>query len=201
MTGRKMRVGCVVLAAGRSERFGANKLCYMLRGIPVLRRTLDALPADRLAAVIPVVSCAETEQICLDAGLTPVRYAGGPVSDSIRQGLHVLPDTDGCLFVNGDQPLLRTETVLTMLDLFEREPAAVIRASFRGQPGSPVLFPAAAFPALEALRGENGGRRVIAEGGYRVIPAEVSGEREMLDVDTPEDMARAENGPDGGSGL
>ena len=37
-------LGCVVLAAGRSSRFGANKLLAELGGAPVLSHTLAALP-------------------------------------------------------------------------------------------------------------------------------------------------------------
>ena len=44
------RVGCVVMAAGNGVRFGSNKLLAELEGRSLIRRALDAVPAELLRA-------------------------------------------------------------------------------------------------------------------------------------------------------
>ena len=49
------RLGCVVMASGAAARFGGapgEKLTAPLAGVPVLERTLSALPADLLDVVV-----------------------------------------------------------------------------------------------------------------------------------------------------
>lgn len=187
-----MKFGCVVLAAGRSVRFGESKLVKELCGVPVLQRTLSALPGELFAVRVAVTSDPAAERLCRNAGFPAVRYPGGPVSESIRAGMARMAGTDACLFVNGDQPLLRTESIRGILKLSGMEPDAVIRLSWDGKGASPVLFPCKAYPLLNALEGENGGRQVIRSGMFRVLNAGAGSAAELLDVDTPELLAEAE---------
>ena len=54
-----MKLGCVVLAAGRGVRFGGNKLIRPLAGRPVLARVLDSLPREQLSSIAAVASSQE----------------------------------------------------------------------------------------------------------------------------------------------
>ena len=50
----KLRIGCVVMAAGNGSRFGRNKLAAEVDGKSLLRRALEAVPAHRLCRVAVV---------------------------------------------------------------------------------------------------------------------------------------------------
>ena len=181
------RVGCVILAAGAARRFGGDKLTAPLLGKPVLAHVLDALPMDALARVACVVSGDGTQALCDARGVPCVRYPGGTKSDTLRLGLSRMLDLDGCLFVQGDQPLLRTASVRRLLGAFSREPETAWRLSWGGQGGSPVLFPRALFGELMALTGERGGASILRERPVRLLQAEHPGE--LLDCDTPQALA------------
>ena len=185
------QVGVVVMAAGRSERFGSDKLLADLAGLPVLARTLLAIPADRVARIAAVVSRDGEEALCHTLGVKTLRYPGGPVSESLRVGLTEMADLGGCLFLNGDQPLIRPESILAMLSAFQKSPECCFRLSFEGIPGNPVLFSKVCYPALRALDGENGGAAIFRRGvPCELIPA--AGAEELWDMDTPEQLAAAE---------
>ena len=47
-----MKIGCVVMAAGNSRRFGGNKLLADWEGKPLAAYALDAVPAGAEAAVV-----------------------------------------------------------------------------------------------------------------------------------------------------
>lgn len=186
------KLGCIILAAGRSLRFGSNKLLTPLAGKPMLAYVLEMLPRERFARITAVVSSPETEAMCRDDGVDTIFYEGGPQSESIRRGIAAMDGMDGCLFVMGDQPLCRRESVERMLDEFLVEPRSVYRLAYKDQQASPVLFPGETFRALSQLTGERGGMSVAKThpGGIRLVEAEE--EAELWDADTPQVLASLE---------
>lgn len=181
-----MQVGCVVLAAGKSTRFGANKLLAALGGVPLLARTLQAIPTGLFSQVLVVVSDQEVAQLCRTLGVKVCAYEGGPQSQSIRMGLQALSCVDGCLFVLGDQPLCSPDSIERLVRAFQANPKAVHRLSYQGTPSSPTLFPSHLFPALMELTGQRGG--MCAVGDTPVCYTQASGPQELWDADTPEDL-------------
>lgn len=183
---KKPRIGCVVLASGKSIRFGANKLLADLDGMPVLARTLGAIDGNLFEKVTVVVSSREVEQIALQAGFDACFYEGGPVSESIKRGLSSLPETDGCLFVNGDQPLVSGSSIRRMTETFRRDPLHGLRLAWGEEQGSPVLFPKVWYPDLMALTGEKGGMSAVKAKGETFFSVQAENSTELLDADTPE---------------
>lgn len=183
-----MRIACIVLAAGKSTRFGGNKLLTPLAGKPLLEHTLDAIPLPCFSQVIAVVSNPEVEALCCRRGVTTVAYEGGPQSQSIRLGMETVQDAEGCLFVLGDQPLCGTGSIRRLVSAFQAQPKAVHRLAYQGQPSSPTLFPVHLFPALMELTGEHGG--MAAVGDTPVLYTEAAGPQELWDTDTPEKLSR-----------
>ena len=187
-----MRIACIVLAAGKSTRFGANKLLAPLVDRPLLVHTLDAIPrscfSQMVAVVSAVVSDPEVETLCRRHGVKTVAYQGGPQSQSIRLGLEAIQDADGCLFVLGDQPLCSSDSIRRLVVAFQARPQTVHRLAYQGQPSSPTLFPAHLFPDLMELTGEHGG--MAAVGDTPVCYVEAGGPHELWDADTPEKLSR-----------
>lgn len=186
-------LGCVVLAAGRSERFGAPKLAAELGGKTLLRRALEAVPPDAFSAVRVVVSrpdaAALAEEFGFCAVLNPHPERGQ--SSSVRLGLEELTGCAGVLFLVADQPLLRRDTVARLVRVFQSDPSALVCAAHGGVRGNPCLFPARFFPELLALEGDVGGGVVIRRHPDAVRLVEVPA-RELTDVDTPAQLSALE---------
>ena len=191
------RLGCVVMASGEGARFGGapgEKLVTPLAGTAVLERTLEALPRDLLDVVV-VTRWDAVNALCARLGVRCVRAAGPLKSDTVRAGLEALGHRAGCLFVTGDQPLLGEGSVRAMAAALTREPSAIVRLAWHGQPANPVLWPADMLDALARMDNDTGGRALLAghaELTDRVRLVEAAGEWELADVDTREDLARLE---------
>lgn len=191
------RLGCVVMASGEGARFGGapgEKLVTPLAGTAVLERTLEALPRDLLDVVV-VTRWDAVDALCARLGVRCVRAAGPLKSDTVRAGLEALGHRAGCLFVTGDQPLLGEGSVRAMAAALTREPSAIVRLAWHGQPANPVLWPADMLDALARMDNDTGGRALLAghaELTDRVRLVEAAGEWELADVDTREDLARLE---------
>ena len=187
-----MKIGCVVLAAGRSRRFGDNKLLQPLGDRTVLAHVLSALPRERLERIAVVASSPEVEGMCVKEKIPCLRYPGGAQSESIRLGIGLMDGLDGCLFVMGDQPLCTRKSMERMIDAFWRCPEAVIRLAWGSTLCSPVLFPQECFSALKGLTGERGGMSALKGRAARVLPVQAEDEAELWDVDTREDLEKIE---------
>ncbi len=190
------RVGCVVLAAGNAERFGENKLAAAVGGKTLIERALDAVPAEKLAAVCVVTQYDEVESLALRHGFRCVRNERPQdgLSRSVRLGTEALrSDCDAILYLVSDQPLLRRESVAALVDFGCAHPEHIVGASHDGKRGNPCVFPAKYFPELCALTGDVGGSAVIREHEDKLLLFDVNKE-ELLDVDTPQALASIRGG-------
>lgn len=190
-----MQTGCVVMAAGSAQRFGKNKLAQTLAGRSLIRRALEAVPAEELCAVAVVTQYPEVEPLAEEFGFLPVRnhHPDWGVSHTIRLGLEALGDCDGAIFMVADQPLLRRETVAAAAALFRRNPGRIVALSHGGVRGNPCVFPARYFPELLALEGDRGGSSVIRRHEEDLLLLEAPAQ-ELADVDTLEDLGAIREG-------
>jgi len=110
---------------------------------------------------------------------------------SVRAGVRAAgADARALLLALADQPFLEPADFAALVAPFARGQAEIVRASYAGVPGTPVLFAARFRAELLALRGEEGGRDVLARhpGALALVPLDPARGR---DVDRPEDLAQA----------
>ena len=197
--------GCVLMASGLSTRFGSNKLLAQFDGQPLLCRAFAATDTPQLSARIVVTRSAQVQALCKAQGVPVLLHALPGRNDTVRLGLSALlaqhPELTGCMFLPGDQPLLRRATVDQLLTAFaqtQKETERVIlRLGWRAggaEPllGSPVLFGSGHFDALRALPEGKGGGVVIRQhpGCVRAVYAQSA--EELEDADTVERLEALE---------
>ena len=181
------KTGCVIMASGLSTRFGSNKLVADFHGAPLIRRALDATEG-LLDERVVVTRHREVEALCKGWNVAVVLHDLPHRSDTVRLGLEALGDLDACMFLPGDQPLLRRETVAKLLEKGKENPGRIIRPVHEENEGSPVLFPAWAFPELKNLPEGKGGGVVIKKHPQEVLRLPVTDPMELADADTPETL-------------
>lgn len=184
----------VVLAAGQGRRFAGpgHKLEQPLGHSTVLGRTLATAVASRLRVVVvcteslaPVVrrSIAARDVVVLGT-----EAAAQGMGRSIAAGVAAAADAPGWLILPGDMPLLKVETLRAVAAQLQHDP--VVFAQHRGQRGHPVGFSAELYSELSALQGDEGARRLLAR--YAAQPVVVDDPGVLLDVDTADDLAKAQ---------
>lgn len=193
-----MNLDCIILAAGKANRFGCQKLLENLGEKKVLQYSLDSIPKDLFENIVIVSSNKKVFDSVLDPKIVPVLYDGGPVSDSIKTGLEkdrklrngFLPT--GLMFINADQPFVKASTIENMINCFSNNPESVIRINYDGIPGNPVIFPQCAFEDLFSLSSDKGGCSILDSNKYNVLYVNASNKAELFDIDTKEDLYEAE---------
>ena len=122
---KSLTVGCVIMASGLSRRFGANKLLADFCGQPMLCRAFAATATPGIAVRIVVTRSEDVQALCRTQGVPVLLHSLPGRNDTVRLGLSALleqlPELSGCMFLPGDQPLLRRETVEVMAERFCRE--------------------------------------------------------------------------------
>ena len=210
---KSLTVGCVIMASGLSRRFGANKLLANFCGQPMLCRAFAATTTPGISARIVVTRSEEVQVLCRAQGVPVLLHSLPGRNDTVRLGLSALleqlPELSGCMFLPGDQPLLRRETVEAMTALFCREqpsPAEwqketereIFRLGFRVRndpsplTGSPVLFEKGLFQELLTLPQGMGGSVLLRKYPAHVHTVYIADRNELADADTPEALAQLE---------
>ncbi|MCU4744543.1 nucleotidyltransferase family protein [Natronoglomus mannanivorans] len=197
------QIGGVVLAAGRSRRFGEeNKLLATVDGTPLVVHAVRTLLSAALTRVVVVVGYeADRVEAALDDGLgvdlsvgadIDVRYnanyAAGQ-STSVRIGARAADELewDAAVFALGDMPWVDPETIDQLCAAYRRGTGSILAPSIDGQRGNPVLFGAAHFDALTTVTGDRGGRHLIeSHDDAALIPVADPGIRR--DVDEQADL-------------
>ncbi len=189
-------ISAIVLAAGASTRMGRQKLLLDLKGKPVLQRVLEAALASELLEVLCVVRELKAIRQKISLAHPRLRWVINPQADqgqstSIVAGLKAIsPASQGALFMVGDQPLVTSELVNALVQLFEKESPFIAAPTFHGQARNPVLFHRNLFDELLALTGDQGGRALIEKYREKAIFLEWKEEGPFLDMDVWEDYQR-----------
>jgi len=184
----------VVLAAGRSERFGAgrHKLAQPLGASSVLAQTLARAIASHLRTVVVTtaafVDVARSSVAARDVVVLPDVGSDGNASlgmgTSIAAGVRASPDSAGWLVLPGDMPLVQPATLLAVARALDQH--AVAYAQHGGRRGHPVGFAAELYPELTELSGDEGARRIIAR--YPAFAVDVDDAGILVDIDTEDDL-------------
>jgi molybdenum cofactor cytidylyltransferase len=195
--------GAIILAAGRSSRMGAGryKLLLPLAGRPVLEHVIEATLASEARPIIIVLGHQANQvrsHINTYAGHPDVtivenaRYLQG-MSTSLHAGLRALmtidnaqtpPDVGSALVILGDQPLMTTTIIDTLIFTWRTTGKRIVAPLYDGRRGNPVLFDASLFAELLQTTGDEGGRSVIERHHQDLATVEIGNTMASFDVDT-----------------
>jgi molybdenum cofactor cytidylyltransferase len=179
-------VALVLLAAGRAQRFGADKLAQDLAGKPVAHHAAHKLAALPFTTRIAVCSAATPPLRALGYAIVPLEPAGAPMSRSIALGVAAAEACGAAavLLALADMPLVPAAHFRALVKAFDGTPLATLAGT---TPMPPAIFVRTHFAALRSLTGDRGARELIAVADTLPLDRLLA-----LDIDTPADLVRAE---------
>jgi molybdenum cofactor cytidylyltransferase len=186
----------IVLAAGRSERMGTQKLLLPIGGKPVITGIVDEIQQSPLQLTIVVTGHdGKVIQAALkgrEATFVENPEPQGDMLSSIRCGLRAIPEQcTAVLVVLGDQPGINAELVFKLIDVFTSSGRGIVVPTHLGHRGHPVLI-AARFRDELLRQHDDLGLRGLLDVHHREIQ-QVEVANAMADIDTPEDYQRLLN--------
>jgi CTP:molybdopterin cytidylyltransferase MocA len=187
-------VAGVLLAAGSGSRLGRPKALVVVGGQSLVARGVALLHDGGAHPVIVVTGAAElADPPGPDVvSLRNPDWATG-MGSSLATGLAAVPpDRAAAVIALADQPLVGAQSVRRLVAAFEGG-AAVAVACYQGRPRNPVLISRVHWPAVVALAtGDVGARPFLRAHPDLVTRVECGDVGRPDDIDSPEDLARAE---------
>lgn len=179
-----MNTGLIILAAGNSARFGGKKLLHSINGKKMYEYALEAAFRTGLDTAV-VTQYSEIAEAAEMLGFAAVlnSFPERGISYSVRLGTEHFKNKDALIFAVCDQPYLKYETILRLLDEFERSPLTIARLTDGTRPGNPVIFDRQYISELLALEGDTGGKTVIKAHLGEVLHV-FADAAELMDIDT-----------------
>lgn len=178
------RVGLIMLAAGVSRRFGADKRQARLPdGRTLMQASMEAVPAifssrvlvlhpgdESLAASIQGWHCVIAEKAAEGMGA------------SLAAGIAAMGDMDGVLVALADMPWISSDSYELVRSALA--PQRIIIPCFQGQRGHPVGFGQPWPATLGKLTGDKGARELIRSEPAAVLEVDSGDPGIVRDVDT-----------------
>ena len=181
---------------------GRHKLLLPLHDRPVLAHVLDATLASQARPLIIVLGHLADQVRERIARFTTrpdliilenADYLQG-MSTSMRLGIQTLlslnyrkpltGEIDSALVLLGDQPLITTRDIDTLIATYRTTGKRIIAPTYEGKRGNPVLFDASLFPELLEVTGDEGGRSVLERHRDEIATVEMGNPLANIDVDT-----------------
>ena len=188
------QIAAIVLAAGWSARFGANKLLAPIEGKPIVRHAAEAALASRASPVVVVTGNTASAVTAALSGLVVEivenqAFANG-LSTSLKCGLRNVPaDCDAAVILLGDMPFVRPALIDALIEAFDPANRRAICVPVRNRRrGNPVLWGRAFFPELLSLDGDAGAKRLMTRHEDVLYELEAGDDGPFIDIDTPEDL-------------
>jgi molybdenum cofactor cytidylyltransferase len=180
------RIVGILLAAGSSQRFGADKRLHPLAdGLP-----MALVSARRLAAActrtLVVIRPDDTRLASLLAaeGMATVvcDEAEHGMGHSLRCGIAASVEADGWLVALADMPYIEAASYQAVLTALQNG-ASLARPAYQEKMGHPVGFSAIHLPELLALSGDQGGKSILDahRGAVRCCPVDDPGVLKDID--------------------
>jgi molybdenum cofactor cytidylyltransferase len=191
-------IGIIILAAGNSSRLGQPKQLLKYKDKTLLTHAMETAIASRHGGPVMVVTGALHDELFKECNnlqvsmVHNVNWALG-MSTSIHSGLRALvrsqPDASGALVMLCDQPLITTEHLNNLMDIFEHHKnQGMVATSYANTIGVPAVFSRDLFEQLYQIKGDKGARDLFDNPTQKLIT--VPYKPAAIDVDTMEDYEK-----------
>ena len=155
----------ILLAAGKSERFGSNKLLHpVVNNVPMLmvsaQKLASVLPGS-IAVINPVLVKYQTELESLGMKVVINEQADQGMGSSIACGIRASDDASGWLIALADMPYIKAGTI-SLLAKKLQEGVSIIAPEVNQQRGHPVGFSQRYKNELLALDEDVGARHILS---------------------------------------
>lgn len=188
-----MNVVAILLAAGSATRFGSDKLLHFLpHEVPIAvqaARHLKVVFGQNMLAVVRPGADALSDRLREESCKVIVcDDAAEGMGASLACATRSAADAGGFVVALADMPFIRSSTIAAVRDALAAG-APLVAPYFRARRGHPVGISAKFRSELEALRGDEGARKVIAANEASLVKIPVGDPGVLRDIDTPQDLA------------
>lgn len=186
----------VVLAAGKSSRFGSPKQLLSYNGKTLLQHAVnEAVNADAGCVITVVGANADILLREIDKSkITVIENKGWQegMASSLRTGLNklseMLPQAHAVIFMVCDQPFVSASVLNEIINKHLETGKPVVASNYGKTFGTPALFHKSLFKELMHLKGDTGAKDIIQKN--KTDMATIQFPMGIIDIDRKEDYEK-----------
>lgn len=179
---------CLVLAAGRSTRFGCSKLMHHLpNGLPMIEQSLANLKAE-FNPLTELCVALDGQDLALQQHLDGLGYHYAEVqadessmSGTLRFAISTYANAEAWLIALADMPYIRRSTISKIRQCMRSD--RIVVPLYNKVAGHPVAFGCKFKSQLLQLEGDQGAKAVIRANADAVLHLEVDDPGILADID------------------
>ena len=184
-------VGVLLLAAGRSRRFGEDKrLAKLSNGKTVIQATIDQIRGSGL----PLKICVASNDVFFsknfqfaDMEIIFCSRSSHGMGATLSQAIESAEDWEGVVIALADMPWVESSTYSKLSRTVSSDLICVPK--FRGSWGNPVAFGSFFYPELRALDADVGARLLLGSVEAKYLKQiSVNDAGVLRDIDTQQDI-------------
>ncbi|MCI0442778.1 nucleotidyltransferase family protein [bacterium] len=183
----------IILAAGESKRIGTPKALLKINAETFMERIASVLHNTGIQNII-LVAGTHYEEIRKNVkSITIVFNAQHPLGQfsSLQAGLRELPkQTEFVIVWPVDLPLIRKETIETLLAAAQSKKHPITVPVYQGRKGHPVVYSVETITKILSMEPTHTGKELFEHFEGRITFTDVEDPAVLIDVDTPEDYER-----------
>ncbi len=188
-----MKIGMVLLAAGKGERFGQSKLETQLNNKPIIEYILSNIPVSVFHNIVIVAANNNILNIAYKYKISGIINSQPELglAKSIEMGTRHVHGSDAYMYCVSDQPLLKKSTIENMVSAYKK--GTMLALSHNNKRGNPVIFPDFLYDELVSLKPNETGQKVINAHLDILEHFETLDYTELMDIDTPHNFVEIKN--------
>lgn len=180
-------IGIIVLAAGSSRRFGADKrLASFDPQTSLLEKTLTTIPDTftRKILVLRKDDIALAEQFSKAWEICLAEAPESGMANSLASAIARAGSWEGAVIALGDMPYIASQTYIQIQHALSQ--SNIVIPVFEGQRGNPVGFRKQYFAEIRKLQGDKGAKPLLEKYLEQCVELETDDSGILKDIDRPE---------------
>jgi molybdenum cofactor cytidylyltransferase len=183
-------ISAIITASGKGERFGSDKLMYMVNYRPIIAYIIESVIKTKFNERLIVLRNNDLKKYAETLGFKTIwnnNYENGMSASIILGIMNISDDSDAAMIIPGDIPMMTSNYLNDLIDHFNGN--GIAGFLLKGVPASPVIFSRKYFNELLQLKGDRGGKSVIMNHIDDFTGIEAPN-NSLMDIDTVNDAER-----------
>ena len=194
----KKSISIVILAAGASKRMGEPKMLLPYENSTIIETVVEKALRSRADHIVVVTGSHSAEireklnRFAVDVIFNADHESG--MLSSVQAGIRALTrDTKAVIFMLGDQPMVKTEVIDQLIDVYHNHAERIVVPVYRGKRGHPLLVELSLRHQIENLDPQKGLRQLLLDNPDEVLETEIDTPSILKDIDTKKDYINSIN--------